>query len=547
MKKLLLGSLLLVLIATPCKAANDAAFKDEGASCLNGIGAKRLVGGGDFAIDKGIIEKEFVSYRSSYYLYRVGKGVDVTRCGFYSYDSFEIQSEVFDRQYLNSLYLTSGDFYQPPAAATTNIAKSSSFKGLSTQMSSDISTGISADASLPYVELSMSTSSGFSTECKMKDCETTFIYNSRHLHYKFDYELPSFGVNKSNYLSHLNPEYLSELTSCISRYNGGRNLDVFFPLFRNYGTGVLWRGGFGGACDILYTAHSNKVDLDSSVNENVSTSIGAKVEKAAAGKVTTEIDLASQLGKTSTVIDEKLKARFVGGDSELVGIVNNLAAVTSRATSWANSIGSSPALVSFRGTEPLWKFLPEGMQGYSGIIADAIELYKEKQTEAFEDQIDAPICYENNLDEQYVYLKDGEKLDFGDYWDVRRDQEFDINLQRNELYNAENLAKCGFKSVEITPTFKLKEIREKTKATVEFSYGNGFGRKAKLEKIDISDKEEHYIENSALVIRMPISELISNHWIHCKFTTNNRSWVFLGWSERGARMTELAFRIKYTK
>jgi hypothetical protein len=162
-------------------------------------------------------------------------------------------------------------------------------------------------------------------------------------------------------------------------------------------------------------------------------------------------------------------------------------------------------------------------------------------------EIDRPLCSSSNLVEEYVHLNTGEQLEFGDYWDRTRDQQFEFNLQGQHFYNAKNLKKAGFKKVRITPTFKLKEIRPGTTAKVAFYYGKNFGKVAKTSNnIDLSDDKEHFVTRSELEINMPISDFINQSWIRCKFATNNKTGIFR-WNERGAKVTDLKFEIHYTK
>lgn len=548
MKKLLLGFSLLALLPSSFNAGNSSPCSSDGGRLCD-VGTKRLLGGGDFTGGGIEIGNDIVNYRTPVLLHRVGKGVDVNRSGFYAYDSEEIQFDVFDRDYLNSLYRSKGNFMSPALATTTVSDKASTFDSLVKQVSAQSSAGIFAKASLPYVEATLSASVGFSTSSKLADDETSFIFNSRYLNYIFDYELPSFTANKNDFLQHLSADYLEDLSNAVTASNRGGGLYSYFALFEKYGTDILWKGGYGGACDVLYTAHSRTVNLENRVSESVSASLGAKVENAVSGSVTGEYSLADLLSVSHTEINEKMQARFVGGKAEYVGFVYTLNDVATKESAWEMSIRSNPSLVSFRKTEPIWKMLPSEFEEYSYDIERAVALYNETETSNLMDEIDRPLCSSSNLIEEYVHLKTGEQLEFGDYWDRRRDQEFEFNLQGQHFYNAKNLKKAGFKKVIITPTFKLKQFRSGTKANVSFYYGKNFGKVAKTSNnIDLSDDKEHFVTRSELEINMSISDFINQPWIRCKFATNNKSrnGIFY-WFERGAAVTDLKFEVHYTK
>ena len=546
MKRLLLGSLLLALLPASFNAVNSSACSSDGARLCD-VGTKRLLGGGGFTGGGIDIGYDLVNYRTPDLLHRVGKGVDVNRSGFYAYDSEEIQFDVFDRDYLNSLYRAKGNFMNPAVTTTTVSDKASTFDSLGKQVSAQSSAGIFAQASLPYVEATLSASAGFSTSSKLADDETSFIFNLRYLNYTFDYELPSFAANKNDYLQHLSADYLEDLSNAITASNRGGGLYSYFALFEKYGTDILWKGGYGGACDVLYTAHSRTVNLEEKVSESISASLGAKAENAVSGHVTSEYSLADILNVSHTEINEKLQTRFVGGKAEYIGLVYTLNAVSNRANAWINSIRNSPSLVSFRKTEPIWKMLPSELEEYSYDIQRAVALYNETETSNLMAEIDRPLCSSSNLVEEYVHLNTGEQLEFGDYWDRTRDQEFEFNLQGQHFYNAKNLKKAGFKKVRITPTFKLKEIRPGTTAKISFYYGKNFGKVAKTSNnIDLSDDKEHFVTRSELEINMSISDFISQSWIRCNFATNDNTGVFW-WTERGAKVTDLKFEVQYTK
>ena len=145
----------------------------------------------------------------------VGKGIDLSSCGLFAYDSRKVQKDVFDRTWLNDFY--SNGFYDVSNNRTVSAVVSEE-NVYSTTQSLMASEGLGAflDASLPYVEVQAKAEMGFSTSYKRYNSEDSIIFNAQYNTYSFDYSLPAFGSYSHEYLNHLSSDFLSSIDE-ISR------------------------------------------------------------------------------------------------------------------------------------------------------------------------------------------------------------------------------------------------------------------------------------------------------------------------------------------
>ena len=487
---------------------------------------------------------EMFSYRKPETLAPVGRGIDLTRCGLYAYDSGEIQYDIFDRSFINSEYLSEGYFNVPTVTSTTTSVLTGTLESINSRYSVNVSGGAFAQASEPFCEAQMAVRAGFSTYSSMHKSETHLIYNLKSISHFFEYELPSPTANRMRFVGNLSADFLEDLQNAVTASNRGGGEYAYYALFEKYGTHVLWKAGFGGACDIVYSAHSREVKLDESVRSLVSTKLNATAENVSVG-VYSNFDLSKEISKQNAAISQRVDTKFVGGTvNDLAMSFNETAHV---AKNWIKTIKDNPVVLTYKKAEPIWKFLPNEYSSYVSAIQSAFSSYQESQSGKYMDDARRLICSDNQLSDKYTYLNEDQYKEFGDYWDQRKDQVFDVTFNNSNFYDLKKLRAAGFKTVDIAPSFGLEQIRDGTKVNVEIFYGKGFEQKRSTPEIDISDGEYHIEEIEDLIVSVNISEFINNPKLRFKFATNNKKGQFLYWDERGAKLNNLKFVITYYK
>lgn len=474
----------------------------------------------------------------------VGAGIDVTRCGLYAYESEEIHFDIFDRAWLNSYY-QNGFYKASHNAATIDYAMTNSIESLETSLKLDSSSEAFGEASYSFYKASVAGKVGFSTSNKLHSKETSLIYNLKSSTYAFDYELPKLSTNRSVYLEHLDTEYLDELTeACSNSYVGA---EAFYGIFQKYGTHVLWKAGFGGACDILYSAHSKEFSIDSSVKNEISASLSASCSDAKAG-VQTNFSMAASVGVAQSSIEEKIRGQFVGGKPGAAGVGLTFKEIADRANIWSQNIEDYPAVLSYTIIYPIWDILPNSLKNYKSTISEAYSQYKEFNRNYYESQSKSPICANDVLNDTKVELREDQKIRCADYWDRRADKTFTFDFTTEDYYNARKLKQLGFTKVTIHPTFTLKEARSGTKVTVKGFFDDGNGEQShSTYPIDVSDKKEHSYTGQECDWSISIDKFISKPSYKLIFSTNNKAPAFFHWTERAADIYNLILHVNYSK
>ena len=115
---------------------------------------------GDYGAPVIIEQPHSQAWRDPSILHHIGKGIDITRCGLYSYDSFEIQYDVFDRNFINREYALYGNFYQPTVGSTNHITYGSTVESFHQEFNLQRSTEAFAEASFSYFGAQLSPRQG---------------------------------------------------------------------------------------------------------------------------------------------------------------------------------------------------------------------------------------------------------------------------------------------------------------------------------------------------------------------------------------------------
>ena len=504
---------------------------------------------GDYGAPVIIEQPHSQAWRDPSILHHIGKGIDITRCGLYSYDSFEIQYDVFDRNFINREYALYGNFYQPTVGSTNHITYGSTVESFHQEFNLQRSTEAFAEASFSYFGAQLSAQAGFADASQIHSEETGMIYNAKSSTYLFDYELPSPAAMREEYINHLSADFIEDVHNAVTAANRGAGTYAYYALFEKYGTHILWKGSFGGACDLIYSAHTKEAKITNEVIESASATLGVVVPKVWAG-LTFSFSMSSKVENQNAIIFERTRGRFFGGATGSVTLTTSFNETANVAKRWNNTVASNPVLLSYKKAEPIWGFLPSDVSYVASDIESAYYSYKDMQSDKYEGDLDNFGSLSDNLYDKYVYLDKSanQYLEFGDYWDVRRNQVFEVNLNNDFLYDVQKLKNFGYRKVKIEPTFVLKQLKSGTTVGIHVDFGRDYSKYSETNaNIDITDGKEHTIHLSQLFMSMSIDDFISNRKLKFKFATNNRTWVVFGWQERSARLSDFTLKISYLR
>ena len=490
----------------------------------------------------------------------VGMGVDGSACGSYAYDSKEITESIYDVNWLRSFY-SQGAYGDGRKQAKydwyygSNALESANYYSTSTIIENEI--GVAA----PYVEMELSSKVGYSVARKVRKCESNYIFGLKFFRRDFSFELPAYDSNAEIYNEHLRPDVLSRLNECadylrIRIVNGqvqGPNKFLarmgIISIFEKYGTHILWRGGFGGGCDVLFSAHceTSSVDLSTRVSENVRTKLQTAIKKSINGEAGVSFDLASEIGETSAFITQKLSAEFYGGKYnsfppyDLNGLAHG-------ADEWVQTIDDNPSIVALEKAVPLWTVLPKKYQKLTDLMPSVYEEYLKINGDKYRTSSLGPSLSSATLNDTYVVLEANNEVEFGDYWDGRKNKEFfkDLNDIKS-FYNPDVLQFAGFENVKIEASFELYETRKGTKVGLYIDYGGDQTTKTPVD-YDLANDRWIGCTLSTLGIPdivVPLDSFMSSFTINFKFATNDRGVGFLHWDERGAKLRNFKIKLTY--
>ena len=485
----------------------------------------------------------------------VGKGIDLSSCGLFAYDSRKVQKDVFDRTWLNDFY--SNGFYDVSNNRTVSAVVSEE-NVYSTTQSLMASEGLGAflDASLPYVEVQAKAEMGFSTSYKRYNSEDSIIFNAQYNTYSFDYSLPAFGSYSHEYLNHLSSDFLSsidEISRAMKTALYKRNKSFIrsnvYNLFKEYGTDVLWKAGFGGACDILYWARSKDKTFDSETRMKVTSSLTASVEQAVSLGVSSSFSLAEILGSSYQNVTSKLTGKFVGGKPGSVSVAYSLPNLAATSKGWTDTIEDYPAVLSYLDHKPIWEILPDSYEAVATVLADFYKDYLEDMADSYQKDADDPMLPSGTLYDTHVELEGSQSAVFYDRA-TRKNLNYSINLDEPMFYNIDTLKAAGYKKVNIQPSFDLYEVERGTTVGINIKFGEGGNRIVETPKnVDLAnDIVTHWSLDSLGMgeIWMTLDELQANPYIYFKFATNNRGG-FLLLEERAAKLSNFKIKVYYKK
>ncbi len=506
----------------------------------------------DFGVKDGSGIKSAAVYSSlpeSSVLTKVGRGVDVTRCGPYAYDAAEIHYDIFNRNWLNNFY-SNGYKDTSPTKATYNIVMTDDVNTMETKMDLSFNTQAFAEGSMDFYKAKVTSDIGFSTSVKLSQKETALVYTCEALATSFYYELPSYKQNLNTFKNQLSEDFLDDINEAYDEYieytsyrgrgrisqflgiNPSGAYQLFYPIFEKYGTHVVWKAGFGGALSIVYSARSKSVNLATCLNSNYQNSISAS---AGVGSNTnsigggTSFSLASALNVESTQVKEELKAQFYGGTPGGSGFATSFEGIAINADGWMRTIAQDPTVISYNVAYPIWNFAPpmsilNQSKNLQNIMSQAFNSYQTMKSKGYRDHVNTFYSTENQLTDvqiekngQYFYEKGPKEYS----WDISNPENY---------YDVDILKTLGFKKIKVVPTFEIKKYDDVTgrdyDVTVNASLGTASNKSTTFSIRHLKKDEIYSYEGYELDQTLDLDTFKSNSTLKFVFSLNKAPWFF---------------------
>jgi len=307
---------------------------------------------------------------------------------------------------------------------------------------------------------------------------------------------------------------------------------------------------YGGAFDILFTAHSNssECELAKVVTEDVKGDLKAEIDASFSGDANASFDIRSALSGSTASVTQKFQMECHGGSFDEFPS-SNLGGIAGQMSKWVKTVPDKPGILQYIKAEPIWNFVPSQYSKAASLMKEFFPTYLSEKGTSYRNSTITSVLGGNTLNDSVVVLDESTTNTFGDYWDQRRNKDYYIRLDPDSFYNPDTLAFAGFKNVKIEPSFELHEQHRGTKVGVLIEYGGG--KKSQTpEDYDLENNKWILCSLSTLgmsPIQMTIADFMAYPKMHFRFATNNRAASFLHWEERGAEIRNFKVKITYTK
>ncbi len=522
-----------------------------GFTCLENEGAK-----GTSARPLTTFEKEDGQDSGNDYspskLAAIGRGVDATKNGPYAYDGIAIENDIFDRTWLNGYY-KKGNYETFQNGWKYDIAEDYSVKNIEDDFTYKMQYSSGAEFSWDFVKAQLTADMGFSTTTKVAKNETSYIFTNKATRTTYSYGLPGFYENQDLITSHVSSYFISQLQSAYSNYQSTGSLQVFYPFFESFGTHIAWKAEYGGALDILFSAHSKTVDLVNEITSSISADIKASVDFAnASANSGTSVDVANKLNVHKSQITSKYRGRFYGGKPGSSNIGRSAEAIVNSSNNWLSSIEQDPALIKYKKLIPIEDCLPTNMRYMKSVVANAEKSYYQNRANFYKSLTDKPVNFDgSDVTDTFIILSEQNTKKIGDYkfsdyvtYDER------IDLTSGCFYDIETLKTLGYDTITINPIFTLKTTdNDKPVVTVKVNCISSYTLTYNLKN---GRSPWTYNSNNLKMTKCfylspsndrAVLEGLRNYTVH--FETDKKAWGFFG-NTKEAEISNFSLKITYS-
>ncbi len=445
----------------------------------------------------------------------LGYGIDIVKNKYLDINEVKSNSPIFTSSFQTEMLNNTIEISISGSQLFSNSANS--IKGMQKDIVSNF--GLSNVPMISDTIFTANLENGFPTSEKMDytGTQSHYFYNFISEYVKYTCNLPEYSSNLSMYRNNLHPDFIQDVNRAITDHS-------FESLFDKYGTHVIAKGEYGGRLELYYSITSNTLDVGGTLKNAIDQNVSSKIMASVVHNEPISLDLKEAIGEYASDYNSQIKMVGLGEFA-----FSSATPVTFHKdyTLWKSAIESKPLLIgtSSDGLIPIWELLPSStnskdkmdlINGYNDYVNknNIIEKYESKKVDTYD----------------YTFIRDDEKR-ITDQGRFVHDVHDTIHLDTDLKYSIQVLSKMGYKTVNITYSAEMKEIKHGYqylfvyKSEEDTENHRCFTKKFELNK---HKKQKDYIMTTFTFDDVPLSELMDTNQLVIRYGASgifNDDWM----------------------
>ena len=339
-------------------------------------------------------------------------------------------------------------------------------------------------------------------------------YNYRHT---YDYALPNTSY-LTEYKANLDSDFIEFLREYYSETKTKEEL------FNTFGTHVVSRGYYGGACDVYYSCASNGFDLSLAVGGSVENTIKSALTDGDNRNLSSgngfKLDINGILNTSTQNTEEKFYCSVVGGEG--FSATNSMNGLSNTINTWYNTVDEKTSMYSMD-LIPIWKLLPPELDTEYNVSKLKYDFYnydasQKGSTVIYSPNISLNLICDLTVSTEELIVTDDTNKNYGHILDINKTS-----------YSPNILSQLGYDLMGIQVNFTMREIKDGYQY-IEVYDSDVFTSAHRLYSGTYehggTGKEDNAIEYYFLIQNVDISQLEKGK-LYCKYSADgigNDDW-----------------------